>query len=203
MPPIRSSSGNIQIGRSPSGHVVPLNIPKGYSVYNSENKLDRLLAKFKIFDDYIYRAPHPTERLPGSNPFEFAIYKDSMDGGLRFPIHPFFIAIFHEFHLTPSQVAPNAWRLALYFLYMCLLHDIDPSVDLFRPVAGSFPFDTFWKHPQIPLFNSPINVTPYLQKQIDQLINLDPPGSKLNKVLTYRNMLTVGISRPVGRHFIR
>ncbi|KAL2512733.1 Uncharacterized protein Adt_18333 [Abeliophyllum distichum] len=240
MPPIRSSSANIQIGRSPSGHVVPLNIPKGYSVYNSESKLDRLLAKFKIFDDHIYRAPHPTERLPGSNPFEVAIYKDSMDGGLRFPIHPFFVAIFHEFHLTPSQVAPNAWRLALYFLYMCLLHNIDPSIDLFRcifkmhrlassdsyiyfssripfhvphyrnsnsgwkkrflfvrPVAGSFPFDTFWKHPQIQLFNSPVDVTPYLQKQIDQLLNLDLPGSELNKVLTYRNMLTVGIGRPV------
>ncbi|KAL2471420.1 Uncharacterized protein Adt_39556 [Abeliophyllum distichum] len=237
MPPIRSSSANIQIGRSPSGHVVPLNIPKGYSVYNSEDKLDRLLAKFKIFDDHIYRAPHPTERLPGSNPYEVAIYKDSMDGGLRFPIHPFFITIFHEFHLTPSQVAPNAWRLALHFLYMCLLHDIDPSIDHFRcifemhrltscdsyiyfstrvpfyvphyrnsnsrwkkcffflrPVAGSFPFDTFWKHhPKIRLFNSPVDVTPYLQKQIDQLINLDPSGSELNKVLTDRNMLTVGI----------
>ncbi|KAL2487178.1 Uncharacterized protein Adt_31934 [Abeliophyllum distichum] len=208
MPPIRSSSTNIQIGRSPSGHVVPLNIPKGYSVYNSEDKLDRLLAKFKIFDDHIYRAQHPTERLPGSNPYE---------------------------------VAPNAWRLALYFLYMCLLHDIDPSIDLFRcvfemhrltscdsyiyfstrvpfhvphyrnsnngwkkrfffvrPVAGSFPFDTFWKHPQIRQFNSPVDVTTYLQKQIDQLINLDPPGSELNKVLTDRNMLTVGIDRPVG-----
>ncbi|KAL2512151.1 Uncharacterized protein Adt_17751 [Abeliophyllum distichum] len=176
MPPIRSSSANIQIGRSPSGHVVPLNIPKGYSVYNSGDKLDRLLAKFKIFDDHIYRAPHPTERLPGSNPHEVAIYKDSMDGGLRFPIHPFFITIFHEFHLTPSQVAPNAWR----------------------PVAGSFPFDTFWKNPQIRLFNSPVDVTPYLQKQIDQLINLDPPGSELNKVLTDRNMLTVGIGCPVG-----
>ncbi|KAL2480315.1 Bromodomain adjacent to zinc finger domain 1A [Abeliophyllum distichum] len=215
MPPIRSSSANIQIGRSSSGHVVPLNIPK---------------------------EPHTPQRgFRGSNPFEVAIYKDSMDGGLKFPIHPFFVAIFHEFHLTPSQVAPNAWKLALYFLYMCLLHDIDPSIDLFRcifemhrltscdsyiyfstrvpfhvphyrnsnsgwkkhfffvrPVAGSFPFDTFWKHPQIRLFNSPVDVTPYLQKQIDQLLNLDPPGSELNKVLTDRNMLTVGIGHPVG-----
>ncbi|KAL2524555.1 Uncharacterized protein Adt_09609 [Abeliophyllum distichum] len=95
MPPIRSSSANIQIGRSPFGHVVPLNI---------------------------------------------------------------------------SQ----------------------------RPVVGRFPFDTFWKNPQIRLFNSPVDLTPYLQNQIDQLINLDPPGSELNKVLTDRNMLTVGIGRPVG-----
>ncbi|KAL2518969.1 Uncharacterized protein Adt_15216 [Abeliophyllum distichum] len=215
MPPIRSSSVNIQIGRSPSGHVVPLNIPKGYSVYNSEIKLDRLLAKFKIFDDHIYRAPHPPQRgfrgrIPSRLPFT-------------------------------KIVAPNAWRLALYFLYMCLLHDIDPSIGLFRcifemhrltscdsyiyfstrvpfhashyrksnsgwkkcfffvrPVAGSFPFDTFWKHPQIRLFNSLVDVTPYLQKKIDQLINLDLPGSELNKFLTDRNMLTVGIGRPVG-----
>ncbi|KAL2456462.1 hypothetical protein Fot_56848 [Forsythia ovata] len=43
VPPIRSSSANIQIGRSPSGHIIPLNIPKGYIVYNSETKLDRML----------------------------------------------------------------------------------------------------------------------------------------------------------------
>ncbi|KAL2518001.1 Uncharacterized protein Adt_14248 [Abeliophyllum distichum] len=206
MPPIRSSSANIQIGRSPSGHVVPLNIPKGYSVYNSEDKLGRLLAKFKIFDDHIYRAPHPTERLPGSNPYEVAIYKDSMDGGLRFPIHPFFITIFHEFHLTPSQVAPNAWSY-IYFSTRVPFHvphyrnsnsGWKKRFFFVRPVAGSFPFDTFWKNPLIRLFNSPVDVTPYLQKQIDQLINLDPPGSELNKVLTDRNMLTVGSGRPVG-----
>ncbi|KAL2528116.1 uncharacterized protein Fot_20717 [Forsythia ovata] len=85
VPPIRSSYANIQIDRSPSGHIVPLNVPKGYSVYNSETKLDMMLVKFKTFDNHIYRAQHPTERLPGSNPFEVAMYKDSKDGGLSLP----------------------------------------------------------------------------------------------------------------------
>ncbi|KAL2518124.1 hypothetical protein Adt_14371 [Abeliophyllum distichum] len=41
-----------------------------------------MLEKFILYDDYVYRAPLPTEQLPGSDPREIAVYKDSMDGGL-------------------------------------------------------------------------------------------------------------------------
>ncbi|KAL2456999.1 Uncharacterized protein Adt_46518 [Abeliophyllum distichum] len=143
MPPIRSSSANIQIGRSPSGHVVPLNIPKGYSLYDSENKLDRYIFEMHRLascDSYIYFSTQV--------PFHLPHYRNSNSG----------------------------WKKHFFFV---------------RPVTGSFPFDTFWKHHQIGLFNSPVDITPYLQKKIDQLINLGPPGSELDKVLTYHNMLIV------------
>lgn len=62
------------------------------------------------------------------------MYKDDMDGGFRFSIHPFFVSIFNEFHLTSSQINPNAWRKALYFLFVCLRRKISLSIDLFRCV---------------------------------------------------------------------
>ncbi|KAL2498129.1 Uncharacterized protein Adt_23679 [Abeliophyllum distichum] len=80
------------------------------------------------------------------------------------------------FHLPHYRNSNSRWKKHFFFV---------------RPVTGSFPFDTFWNHHQIGLFNSPVDITPYLQKQIDQLINLGPPGSELDKVLTDRNMLIV------------
>lgn len=93
---------NLEIGRYPTGEIIILEIPKCYSLYNSPHKLEKCLNRFDRIDNYIYRAPRPKERLPGSDPYEIAVYKDIMNGGLRFPIHPFFVSIFNEFHLTPS-----------------------------------------------------------------------------------------------------
>ncbi|KAL2542458.1 Uncharacterized protein Adt_03436 [Abeliophyllum distichum] len=130
----RHACGNVEIERSSASNIVELEIPKACSLYSSQKKLNRMLGKFFLYDDYVYRAPLHSEQLPGSDLRKIAVYKDSMDGGLRFPLHPLFISIFNEFHFTPSQMNPNAWRLALYFLYMCLYKRIEPSIDLFRHV---------------------------------------------------------------------
>lgn len=57
--------------------------------------------------------------------------KDSMDGGSRFSIHHFFISIFNEFYLTPSQITPNGQRKALYFLYIYFSEKTAFSIDFF------------------------------------------------------------------------
>ncbi|KAL2542858.1 Uncharacterized protein Adt_03836 [Abeliophyllum distichum] len=75
--------GNVEIDRSPAGNIVELEIPKACSLYSSQKKLNRMLGKIFLYDDYVHRAPLPSEQLPGSDLREIAIYKDSMDGGLR------------------------------------------------------------------------------------------------------------------------
>ncbi|XP_022852999.1 uncharacterized protein LOC111374549 [Olea europaea var. sylvestris] len=240
----KSPGQNLEIGRDPAGEVVPLDIPKSYSLYNSPLKLEKCLGKYDRVDDYVYRAPGPKEKLPGSDPREIAMYKDVMDGGFRFPIHPFFVSIFNEFHLTPSQINPNAWRKALYFLYVCLKKGISPSMDLFRcifemhelvqcnafvyfttrvpmqfpkfrnsnsgwksrfffvrPSKGQFSFNTNWRHSQIRLFNSQVEATPFLEAQIQDLVDVPPLAPDLGSVLTMKNMLKVGMSRPIGMDF--
>lgn len=90
------------------------------------------LNKFDRVDGYIYKCPRPKARLLGSDLYNIDVYKDIMDGGIRFPIYPFFVSIFNNFHLTLSLINPNAWRKALYFLYICLNKKIPLSIQLFR-----------------------------------------------------------------------
>ncbi|KAL2526787.1 Bromodomain adjacent to zinc finger domain 1A [Abeliophyllum distichum] len=84
--------------------------------------------------DYLYRVPNPSERIPGSDPREVVVYRDSMTAGLRFSLHPLFVSFFNEFHVTPSQLTPNSWRMSTYFLYLCLTNNIEPCLRLFRSV---------------------------------------------------------------------
>lgn len=117
---------NFELGWDPKGRVVVLGIPKGSSSYNFPIKLDQLLHSYTHIDDYIYRTPRPKEELSVSNPREIAIYKNCFDGGLRFLLHPVFVSIFYEFHLNPRQTYPNAWRKAIYFLYLCFVKKLRP-----------------------------------------------------------------------------
>lgn len=74
----------------------------------------------------IYRAYRPKEELQGPNPHGIAMYKYCFDGGLRFPLHFLFVSIFNKFHLIPSQINPNAWSKALFFLYLCVSEKLYP-----------------------------------------------------------------------------
>lgn len=66
----------------------PPKIPKCYTFYNSLLKLEKSLSRFNRADDFIYRGPNPKERIPRSDPREVAVYKDIMDSGFQFSIHP-------------------------------------------------------------------------------------------------------------------
>lgn len=56
-----------------------------------------------------------------------------MDCGFQFSIHPFFVSIFNEFHLIPSEINPNAWENALYYMYD-LSNKIPFPIDFFSCV---------------------------------------------------------------------
>lgn len=36
-----------------------------------------------------------------------AVYKDSMETGLRFPLHPFVVEVLNAYNITVSEVYPN------------------------------------------------------------------------------------------------
>ncbi|XP_022850902.1 uncharacterized protein LOC111372739 [Olea europaea var. sylvestris] len=70
-----------------------------------------------------------------------------------------------------------------------------------RPSKGQFSFNTNWRHPQIRLFNSQVEATPFLEAQIQDLVDVPPLAPDLGSVLTMKNMLKVGMSRPIGMDF--
>ncbi|KAL2486587.1 Uncharacterized protein Adt_31343 [Abeliophyllum distichum] len=129
---------NIQTEHSPIGHLIELDLPKEACVYNSKSFI-KMLKKYELPPGYLYRVPNPSERIPGSDPREVVVYRDSMTAGLRFPLHPLFVSFFNEFHFTPGQLTPNSWRISTYFLYLCLTNNIDPCLRLFRSVFYMYP----------------------------------------------------------------
>ncbi|KAL2466990.1 Bromodomain adjacent to zinc finger domain 1A [Abeliophyllum distichum] len=129
---------NIQTEHSPSGHLIELDLPKEAGVYNSKSFI-KMLKKYELPPGYLSRVPNPSERIPGSDPREVVVYRDSMTAGLRFPLHPLFVSFFNEFHVTPGQLTPNSWRISTYFLYLCLTNNIEPCLRLFRSVFDMYP----------------------------------------------------------------
>ncbi|KAL2512954.1 hypothetical protein Adt_18554 [Abeliophyllum distichum] len=87
--------------------------------------------------------PGSTEYLPTGRPGEVAIYQDSLKAGLRFPLHPFLIEFFCTFNLSPGQLVPNALRMMNYYFLVCIRHDIEPSVDVFRLLFEMKPLDRY------------------------------------------------------------
>ncbi|KAL2524369.1 Uncharacterized protein Adt_09423 [Abeliophyllum distichum] len=98
-----------------------------------------MLKKYELPPGYLYRVLNPSERIPGSDPMDVVVYRDSMTTGLRFPLHPLFVSFFNEFHVTPGQLTPNSWRISTYFLYLCLTNNIEPCLRPFRSVFDMYP----------------------------------------------------------------
>ncbi|KAL2498746.1 putative Transposase (putative) [Abeliophyllum distichum] len=97
-----------------------------------------MLKKYELPPGYLYRVPNPSEIIPGSDPREVVVYRDSVTAGLRFPLHPLFVSFFNEFHVTTGQLTPNSWRISTYFLYLCLTNNIDSCLRLFRSIFDMY-----------------------------------------------------------------
>lgn len=51
---------------------------------------------------------------------------------MRFPLPELLLGLLRHYHLGLSQLNPNSIRMIIGFLFMCNLHSIEPSVNLFR-----------------------------------------------------------------------
>ncbi|KAL2457500.1 Uncharacterized protein Adt_46348 [Abeliophyllum distichum] len=170
-----------------------------------------MLKKYELPPGYLYRVPNPSKRIPGSDPREVVVYRDSMIAGFRFPLHHLFVSFFNEFHVTPGQLTPNSWRISTYFLYLYLTNNMEPCLRLFRsvfdmyPVLESncyayiqlkFPFKTCWRTPFCKNFNEPLDLDHELKARLDKILSLKPPGSQMSEVLSNENLWRVHIGSP-------
>ena len=44
---------------------------------------------------------------------EVCFYEAAFSCGLRFPVHPFIMKLFHYLNLAPGQLMPNSWRIVI------------------------------------------------------------------------------------------
>ncbi|KAL2505745.1 Uncharacterized protein Adt_21366 [Abeliophyllum distichum] len=147
---VRQVRGN-NVGRTSDTPNTPLpgrsrpnlhTIPKSPSTY-TESTLKRTVNHFFLSKAHNYRAPESTEYLPTGRPGEVAIYQDSLKAGLRFPLHPFLVEFFCTFNLSPGQLVPNALRMLNYYLLVCMLKGLEPSIDVFRLLFEMKPLDRY------------------------------------------------------------
>ncbi|CAH9053062.1 unnamed protein product, partial [Cuscuta epithymum] len=73
-------------------------------------------------------AEHVMRRRPGM----IMLHLDSVEAGLRFPLHAFYVEFFHCFQVAPAQFMPNSYRFISAFLVRCKLAGVDATLELFH-----------------------------------------------------------------------
>ncbi|KAK1400997.1 hypothetical protein POM88_000602 [Heracleum sosnowskyi] len=95
-----------------------------------------------LIRDYnkMYRVRSPYRLVPAGpgdrschwRPDALCIYKDAIVAGLRFPFHEFIPRLLADVGINPCQLPPNAWRIIMCFIFLCLKNNFLLSVALFR-----------------------------------------------------------------------
>ncbi len=88
-----------------------------FSIMNNEG-LQRIKDRYQIPDDVVLRIPDPDERACSSKYDDVAFYEADFKVGLRFPLQSFIRELLDRLHLSPCQLAPNAWRTVISCMVM-------------------------------------------------------------------------------------
>ena len=57
---------------------------------------------------------------------------DQLEGGLCFPLDPFFILFFRAYNLAPGQLYPNGYRFLTLFCELIHSHGREPIIQMHR-----------------------------------------------------------------------
>ncbi len=88
-----------------------------FSIVDSEG-LQRIRDRYQIPDDVVLRILDPDERACLSKYDDMAFYEVDFNSGLRFPLQLFMRELLDRLHLSPCQLAPNAWRTVILCMVM-------------------------------------------------------------------------------------
>ncbi|GAB2268498.1 hypothetical protein Dimus_003455 [Dionaea muscipula] len=118
------------------GKVVPLEPSNNESPLKSSMRPARCQALLRFFfqKNLKFYAPEPFE-LPNvmrsGRRIGFAVYRHSVQFGLRFPLCPFYQSLCSFLRISPSQLTPNSWGTICTFLLRCRELEVEPSPNLF------------------------------------------------------------------------
>ncbi|GAB2294220.1 hypothetical protein Dimus_028438 [Dionaea muscipula] len=94
----------------------------------------KALLRFFFQKNLKFYAPEPFERpniMRSGGRIGFAVYRHSVQFGLRFPLCPFYQSLCSFFRISPSQLTPNSWGTICTFLLRCRKLEVEPSPNLF------------------------------------------------------------------------
>ena len=65
---------------------------------------------------------------------KLVVYKDQMEGGLRFPLDSFLKLFLNRYNIAPGQLHPNSYRILTGYLELMHRESVAPNLDMFRYV---------------------------------------------------------------------
>jgi hypothetical protein len=143
----QSSKGTITI-RSPYTSLVDLLNLRGDD-YPSLAELDayNCCSRYHDFEEIerynkLYKIKAPLKLVPAGpgdrpchwKPNSLCVYRETLVAGLRFPFHEFIPRLLADVQINPCQLPPNAWRIILCFMVLCLEQNLPLYVPLFRKI---------------------------------------------------------------------
>jgi putative gypsy type transposon len=97
-----------------------------------DKDLSLLKSQWALPDGYSLVKPRRKDSILDVPEGCIAIYKDAMDTGLRFPLHPFAVELLNAYNITVSELYPNGWGCIVAFLIICSAVGVEPTLTAFR-----------------------------------------------------------------------
>ncbi|RZR94729.1 hypothetical protein BHM03_00023487 [Ensete ventricosum] len=97
----------------------------------TEGSLVVIRERYSIPIEYVLHVPQPGQRPYSLDALGMCILVDTLEAGLRFPLHPLIEECLRWWRISLNQVAPNLWRYLVIFLGECREAGIIPTRDLF------------------------------------------------------------------------
>lgn len=80
-----------------------------------------------------YRVNHELDNIIDCHSGKLiGVHVDSLKGGLRFPLDPFFVKFVNYYGIVPGQIAPDGHRILACFQQICRRHHVPCTVELFN-----------------------------------------------------------------------
>lgn len=104
------------------------------SRYHDEEEITRYNKLYKIKSPLKLVPAGPGDRPCHWKPNSLCVFRETLLAGLRFPFHEFIPRLLADVQISPCQLPPNAWRIILCFMVLCLRNKLPLSVALFRKI---------------------------------------------------------------------
>ena len=97
-----------------------------------KGELEWFRWRFSIPADYILNVTDKKAHEPYTGFEKLVVYKDQMEGGLRFSLDPFVKLFLNRYNIALRQLHPNSYRILTGYLELMHREGVEPNFDILR-----------------------------------------------------------------------
>ena len=96
-----------------------------------DKELSLVREHWSLPDEYSIVKPGKKDNIKHVADGCIGVYKDAMETGLMFPLHPFAIEILKSYNIAVSELYPNGWGCIIATM-ICISIGVEPTLTAFR-----------------------------------------------------------------------